>query len=659
MIRLPAKSAKPGLLKRLLHDRAGNTLAMIAAALFPLLAMAGGGIDMGRSYLSQSRLQQACDAGVLAARKKLGSQVVVTGVIPGDVADIGNRFFNLNFRDGSYGTNARAFQMTLENDYSISGKASVEVPTTIMTLFGYTEVDVNVECEASLNFSNSDIMFVLDTTGSMAETNPGDTKPRIDVMRDVVSSFHAELEGSKSPGTRIRYGFVPYATNVNVGALLDPNWMVTDWKYQSRKTVVAGTQSGRNSYWRNWALVSGTQSAPTPTDSYSATYHPPQDWSRPGSTTVDAYENVVVVPPSSGTYPAYYTCDRPNPAGTERWPYTTGTTVTEPYPGPPAGVRTITPYTFIGNGSRYQTRLAGDVCSVSAITFVDYKVTGEYVTDPTERTIYKYYYAQLRQDVSNWQREYNGCIEERSTYEITDYANVDLSKALDLDLDLVPTGDDATKWRPMYPDLIFARSLKWNGSGAFTPAPQTTADEYIKPKNLGTADCPAAAQKLKSMGAAEVSAYLANLRPSGATYHDIGMIWGGRLMSPTGLFAAENQGVSGKPTNRNLIFLTDGHTQTLDVSYGAYGLEPLDRRRWTTSSAISLDDVVEKRFGVACSEVKKRNITVWVIGFGTTLNPIMTECAGPGHFFEAQSAAELSNTFSKIAQQMGDLRISK
>ena len=74
---------------------------------------------------------------------------------------------------------------------------------------------------------------------------------------------------------------------------------------------------------------------------------------------------------------------------------------------------------------------------------------------------------------------------------------------------------------------------------------------------------------------------------------------------------------------------------------------------------MSLDEVVEKRFAVACAEAKKRNITVWVIGFGTTLNPVMTECAGPGRYFEAQDAAALSDVFSKIAAQLGDLRVSK
>lgn len=151
-------------LGRLARDTSGNTLAMIAAAVVPLLAMVGGGVDMGRSYLAQSRLQQACDAGVLAARKKLGSDLIVMGELPEDVAEIGQRFFNVNFGDGSYGTRNRAFELSLETDNSISGSAAVDVPTTIMNLFGYDNLALAVNCQAKLNFSNTDIMFVLDTT---------------------------------------------------------------------------------------------------------------------------------------------------------------------------------------------------------------------------------------------------------------------------------------------------------------------------------------------------------------------------------------------------------------------------------------------------------------------------------------------------------------
>lgn len=95
--RVSLPTPRGNVLRALVRDRSGNTLAIMAAALGPLLALVGGGIDLGRAHLSQSRLQQACDSGVLAARKRLGSQAAVTGDIPAVAADVGQRFFNINF----------------------------------------------------------------------------------------------------------------------------------------------------------------------------------------------------------------------------------------------------------------------------------------------------------------------------------------------------------------------------------------------------------------------------------------------------------------------------------------------------------------------------------------------------------------------------------
>ena len=624
----------------LLRDRAGNTLALIAAALFPLLALLGGGIDMGRSYLSQSRLQQACDSGVLAARKKLGSAVVTDGNVPADVADAGNRFFNLNFRDGSYGTDGRAFQMTLEQDYAISGEASVNVPTTIMTLFGYTEVPIAVKCEAKLNFSNTDIMFVLDTTGSMKETNPDDTQPKIDVLKEVVRDFHAQIEGSKGPTTRVRYGFVPYSTNVNVGALLKDDWVVNDWTYQSREDF--GTDPGVTSqytYNDHFTQISGSQNSATG-GSYPATYHPA----------------------TSEASSEYYSCDTPPPASTSNTAYTLVSTTSEPYAGPPAGTKIIKHYRAVTTGTYYWVEMSGRSCVQKRADYNNYTQEFDQITIPYTQTSQKYRYAPIARDVRNWRSEGSGCIEERSTYEIDDWDNVDLSRALDLDIDLVPSvGDPRTQWRPQYPSVIFERSLNWDGTGSFTLAPVVTTDPwYFRPgwiPNMVT--CPTPARKLGEMNGSQLNTYLSTVVPGGTTYHDIGMLWGGRLLSPTGLFASENSDIDGKTTSRNLIFLTDGKTEPYDIAYGAYGVEPLDQRRWKSNSPITLKETVEKRFGVSCSEVKKRNINVWIIGFGTSLDPFMTECAGAGHFFEAKDAAELQDVFAKIAAQMGDLRISK
>lgn len=629
-------------LSRLLRDSAGNTLFMIAVGLVPLLAMVGGGIDMGRSYLSQTRLQQACDSGVLAARKRMGSEVIATGVIPDAVVDTGNRFFNINYRDGAYWTTNRSFEMTLEEDYSISGTASVDVPTTLMTLFGYNEVAIEVSCAAKLNFSNTDIMFVLDTTGSMAETNPGDSAPRIDILKTVVKDFHTQLEGSKSPGTRVRYGFLPYSTNVNVGYLLKSDWVVDEWNYHGRKAMDTGRTETYDTADTVYTYISGTEASIA---AFNAT-----------------------------------SC----PADTYTWTQTAGGTNPD---GSSYG-------TAVSNGTYYWCNVSSDgaLITVNGYTYDNY--TYSWVTTPTgtqTRQIYNWQYKSMPFDVKfvkgptgddtlksgsidvrmygypsptpeNITAWFRGCIEERDTYEIDDYDNVDLSRALDLDIDLVPTpGDAKTQWRPMLNEISFEPEIWWDGTGDFK-SPAVTANDYLMAGWAGLSSCPAQARKLDEMDGGEVDSYLSTLTPDGSTYHDIGMIWGGRLLSPTGLFSGENADLSGKPSSRHMIFLTDGETAPYDLSYGTYGIEPLDKRRWDPKKpelGLSLTDVVERRFAVACNEVKKRNITVWVIGFGVSLDDFMTECAGPGHYFEAKDAAELQDVFSKIAAQMGDLRISK
>lgn len=631
----------PSFLSRLARDAAGNTLAMLAAGLFPLLALVGGGIDMGRSYLAQSRLQQACDAGVLAARKKLGSQVVTTGDVPNDIETIGNTFFNVNFRSGAYGTTNRSFEMTLEPDYAISGAATAAVPTTIMTLFGYDKTDLTVACQAKLNFSNTDVMFVLDTTGSMAWTNDGDTQPRIDVLRDVVKDFHGQLEGSKTPGTIIRYGFLPYSTNVNVGGILDADWMVDEWTYQGRVQHDTGTTTTGPVFTQNWTYVSG--------DDVLGTSYVSEEC--PSSTTT--------------WVELRYWKDAD---GTENWEY-------------------------LLNGTQYDCAwLDSTNKRVTPRTYTDYRYIYSYL-NKGERTIpvMTWRYQAIPVDVSSlkntgtgtmrvgnritirnmggWVQEpvdfdawFRGCVEERDTYEIDDYTDVDFSRALDLDIDLVPTpGEPSTQWRPILNDISFVRAMDWGGNGTFVPTPGTSdADwDYLNAGWAGLSACPAPARKLAPMSAGEVATYVDSLFAEGSTYHDIGMLWGARMLSPTGIFAAENADTANSTTSRHMIFLTDGETAPLDLSYGTYGIEPLDQRRWTSSSSQTLTQVVEGRTAVACEQAKRRNITVWVIGFGTTLNPVLTACAGPGRAFEAADAAELQDVFSKIAAQMGDLRVTK
>ncbi|WP_169053519.1 pilus assembly protein [Alteraurantiacibacter aquimixticola] len=614
-------------MSRLARDTRGNVIMIVAGSVFPLLALIGSGIDMGRAYLAETRLQQACDAGTLAARKRLGTQVAVTDTVPAEVADTGQRFFNINFRDNAYGSENRRFAMVLEQDHAISATASADLPTTIMGAFGVDSIQLAVSCEAQIDMPNTDVMMVLDTTGSMLMTNLGDTRPRIDALRDTVVSFHTQMEASKAPGTRIRYGFLPYSTNVNVGHLLQGDWLVDEWSYNYRVAAPTGKTETVPVYETNWVHVGGTR--------------------------------------VSGT--SYY--DASCPGGDKTWE-DLGTATNGDWE-----IRTSRE-----NGSAYSCReVDSDTVEVTPIVYTDYVVERHQRQTGTEkRKLDRWRYHSFVTDLSfldssnstqvpmggvasaptNVTVRYRGCVEERSTYEITNYDAVDLDRALDLDLDLAPDPDDPdTQWRPMLNELSYVREIRTNGRGQFTPGAVVSDAPFINAWWWGFGPCPSPAQPLAELTTSQVQAYVDDLDVQGSTYHDIGMIWGGRLLSPTGLFSATNANIGGRATQRHMIYLTDGQTAPLDISYGAYGIEPLDRRRWRPQSQMSLTETVEERFSFACAEVKKRNIQVWVISFGTEANPAMEKCAGTSRYFVADDAVQLEATFSEIAGRMGELRI--
>ena len=398
------------------------------------------------------------------------------------------------------------------------------------------------------------------------------------------------------------------------------------------------TSAGTTTYNANWVTISGSSSSVVQS-SYPATYHAP----------------------ATETGSASYSCDTPAPASSATTSTVLVSTTTEPFAGPPAGTRTIKRYRRVIDGVSYSIGRSGTTCTIINTTYAALTQEYDQITEPVNRTTTQWNYAPQTIDISGWRSSSNGCIEERDTYPIDDYDHVDFDRALDLDIDRIPMpSEPRTQWRPMYPSIVYARAMRWNGTGSFSKAPVVTTEDYVRPLSAGFSACPAAARKLGVMTASQIDAYLATLSPAGNTYHDIGMIWGGRLLSPTGLFADENAGSTpGAPTSRHLIFLTDGTTDGLDLSYGTYGVEPLDARRWDSSSTVTLNQTIESRFAVACKEVRKRNITVWVVGFGTTLNPVMRNCAGEGHYFEAANASQLSATFAAIAKNLSRLRIER
>ncbi len=649
-----------GFLTRLAQDRGGNTLAMMAVAMIPLLGMAGSAIDTARVYYVKVRLQQACDAGALAGRKFMNGN---------DFNDAANSqaraFFANNFQTGSMGSEAPVFTPVKTAAGQVAATASVTVPMTVMRMAGFEPVTVSVACEARLEIPNLDIMFVLDTTGSMTETNVGDSADRITGLRQAVMNFYDTLDRAKKPGTEIRYGAVPYSANVNVGMLLRPEWMVDKADYQSRRYLGPETTKAPDTVDNaDWVTTAGSWQKKSGSIVTSKSFGRPEDCSPPASTV-----------------------------------NTSQTDTTWKDAGKGNGSQTIT-YTRTRTGSAYSTKVVNARCEITETSYRSYVETRTDTRVPNPNkgqtkagattTTYWWSYESVNVPVSRlkgtgarisggsismniaaqgksrtitWNQQ-NGCIEERKTVLQSTYDTIP-SDAYDLNIDMVPDpSNDDTRWKPWLPAAVFAREsfTKWS-----VPAVRSNLDfTNLQDVNSGqNAPCPSPAKLLQAFTRTDLQSYVNSLIVGGKTHHDIGFLWGLRLMSRDGIFGdVVNTGLNGAKNAQHLIFMTDGETDTDNTVYEAYGLSGLDRRRttsFTTNDAQNneQDTIVVNRLLALCQVARRKDITVWVIAFGTTMPALLSNCTTEGRSFEASNTAQLNAAFTNIAAQIAKLRVSK
>lgn len=597
---------------RFLRHTGGNTLIIAAAALIPLTGMVGGAMDMSRLWLTKTRMQHACDAGALAGRKQMGGGTWGTASIAA-----ANQFFTANFPPNAYGSLNPNGTTTLtpvftEAGGKVSGTVAAVLPMTLMRVLGIDSRPLAVTCDAEMRLPNTDVMFVLDTTGSMDfKAVLTDPQNKIAGLKTAVKCFYeilaklptdaicaASKPSGGTSGIQIRFGFVPYATNVNVGYLLPTNYVANTWPYQSR------TVSSTNVGW----------GSPVQYDqkyySYNASCPAP-----PANTSTHRYS---VTRATSGFFFVNTTCTyyQQSPETTVTWRYGQ---ITQNIAG-------------LKNGSSWNTSVTlpiGDAGSDKVIAW-------------------------------------DGCIEERRpTAQGTNFTPIP-AIAKDLDIDSVPVASDpSTLWGPALKDAIYTRQAVGDTTDNWTRPDVITTDDY---GNGSYYACPKPAKKLSVWNNPSLfDNYVDSLTPEGNTYHDIGLLWGARLMSPTGIFRSENATTpQGADIERHMIFMTDGDTQTRANDYGAYGIPWFDRRNVANPAnpTAAFNDEVNARFAALCTAVKNKNISLWVISFGdgsnaTTENRLKTCATSESYYFKAADSAALQSAFSSIANQISQLRLTK
>ncbi|WP_267396779.1 MULTISPECIES: pilus assembly protein TadG-related protein [unclassified Sphingomonas] len=536
---------------------------LTAVFVIVLLAVVGSAIDLGRAHATRTRLQHACDAASLAGRRAM-----TTSTVDDTVKAEALKFFNFNFPQRAFGTSTFTPSVS-----SLSGSTQTVVitaattsPTTVMKFFGFSSIPLNVTCNAKQDFVNTDVVLVLDTTGSMADkASSTDTSTKIVALRKAVLALYDQLAtvqtNLEASGMRLRYGIVPYASTVNVGSAIsavNASYLAQTAKYQSRRVATA-------------------------TSSSSA---------------------------CDGVYGSYNSNSR------------------------------VCTY-FIYNQYSYDTSKFVAGSSVDVAPFIGtstYYSSGRsqlYGLTPTNQVANK----------TTW----GGCTEEPVTVVMSATATSIPDGANDLNIDLIPATDDQ-KWRPYWPEVEFT-SYRSNIYSA----------DLMKPQYA----CPTAAAPMKAWSRTTLSTYLDGLNPDGGTYHDFGMMWGARWASSNGIFSANNPSTyNSMPVKKYIIFMTDGLFDTgYSTLYSGYGVEQLDARVTPGGSSSNETDQLarhKQRFNLLCSKAKTMGYSVWVIGFATTLDASLTNCASSASqaSTSADSAALLSK-FVEIGKNIGALRLTQ
>jgi Flp pilus assembly protein TadG len=189
--------------KRFAKAEKGTVSLVLGLSLIPFLVGGGMAVDYMRSISVKSRLQNAVDAGALAAAasKKLGSAARIK---------LANDVFLQNWEDKFVAGMPPKSRFKLV-DGGVKGTAEVDVPMSILKAVGYSNVKVSTESFVTIPIDKkAEVALVLDYSGSMKEKSGG--KVKYVAMKDAAKDLVTDL--AVSAKDRVKFGLVPFSHHV-------------------------------------------------------------------------------------------------------------------------------------------------------------------------------------------------------------------------------------------------------------------------------------------------------------------------------------------------------------------------------------------------------------------------------------------------------------
>ena len=233
---------------RLGADRKGTTALIFSLTTIPVVAVVGGGVDMGRAMNLRAEMQGVLDSAVLAG----GRQFQLTNSDTQAKTMVTNSFnaaFNIpaqHFANPTLTTNT----VDLVN-LQINAKATADVPTPFLALVGVPKLSFTVSSQAGLtvggpnNDKNIEVSMMLDITGSMGDPAGGGLTKLAAAKLAAKDLINIIIPSNYSGTQTSRIALVPFSQYVNVGTTYYQT--VTNNTYSGSNTCVT-ERTGTNKY---------------------------------------------------------------------------------------------------------------------------------------------------------------------------------------------------------------------------------------------------------------------------------------------------------------------------------------------------------------------------------------------------------------------------
>ncbi len=204
--------------RQLFACSSGSVALIGGLALTTVLFVIAVALDVGRIHNTRTQLQAALDAAALAGAKALQEDNATQATVD-TVAQATFDSFLANIKlPGITTTNFKA-----KADFN-SDKVVATVDAQISSILSKVApssdyVNFKPTAAVSYKYEKIELALVVDVTGSMNWTPSGDTKPKLQSLKEAASTLIDTLMANSPAENAVRIAVAPFSASVNAGAL--------------------------------------------------------------------------------------------------------------------------------------------------------------------------------------------------------------------------------------------------------------------------------------------------------------------------------------------------------------------------------------------------------------------------------------------------------